>query len=255
MNPIEKAPSNPIDVSYVPAGGMSHTVKTGEDLRSIAKASKISEAELTKFNFKTTNPAEINWYLRRNVGCTQTTRDGKNWIFTTGIKPGLIYIPAYSVAAIDINHSVTIFPQPTNMTCWSAAATMLLGTSASIGQGRATAQINGGLDFTEPNMREFARGLGLQMFPPQTWTVRGLADVLERGPIMVAGGLIIDPRTGSPAPHAIVVGGISGDGTPLGTMLRVYDPWPPGVPHAPADVRYSDLMATFPQATTFIFQK
>ena len=35
--------------------------------------------------------------------------------------------------AIDIDHRVTRFPQPTNMTCWSAAATMLFG-NMSVGK-------------------------------------------------------------------------------------------------------------------------
>lgn len=76
--PIEKAPRNPIEASYIPAGGRIYIVKTGDDLRSIAKANRMSEAELTRFNFKTADPSEINWYLRSRVGCTKATHDGKN---------------------------------------------------------------------------------------------------------------------------------------------------------------------------------
>src|SRR5262245_42147235 len=44
----------------------------------------------------------------------------------------------------DITHSVRLFPQPTNMTCWSAAATMIVG-NMSIGPGAATLS-GGGLE-------------------------------------------------------------------------------------------------------------
>ena len=38
----------------------------------------------------TTDPAEVNWYLRRNTGCTKT--NGTNWAFSSSAKPGIIYL-------------------------------------------------------------------------------------------------------------------------------------------------------------------
>ena len=46
---------------------------------------------LCAFNFRTTAPAEINWYLRNKAGCTQTTPDKKNYKFSGGEK---IYLPS-----------------------------------------------------------------------------------------------------------------------------------------------------------------
>jgi hypothetical protein len=250
--PIEKPPRNP---NYVPPGGMPYKVKTGEDLRSIAKGHGLSEAELIKFNFGTTDRAEVNWFLRRNVGCNKPTHDGKNWVFTSDAKPGLIYIPVQSVPAINIHHRVTLFPQPTNMTCWSAAATMLFGSLESVGSGRATLQPSGGMDFNYANIQVFARGLGLLLHPPQSWTVQGIANLLQRGPIMITGRVLRDPRTGRPVPHAIVVGGMIGDGTPSGTSLTIYDPWPPGIPHGSRNVLYRDFMSDFPSGTTYILHR
>jgi hypothetical protein len=61
---------------------------------------------LIEFNFKTRQPEEVNWYLRRNVGCTRSTRDGLNWLFA-GAKRGVIYIPPPATAPPDrIVHSI-----------------------------------------------------------------------------------------------------------------------------------------------------
>ena len=41
---------------------------------------------------------------------------------------GAVGLPTWRALGltIDISHSVTLFPQPTGMSCWSAAATMLV---------------------------------------------------------------------------------------------------------------------------------
>ena len=54
--------------------------------------------KLIEFNFNTRDPAEVNWYLRRNVGCNQPTADGKNWMFSASAKPGVIYVPPTAAA-------------------------------------------------------------------------------------------------------------------------------------------------------------
>jgi hypothetical protein len=48
---------------------------------------------LIDFNFRTTNPAEVNWYLHYHVGCNQPSHDGYNWKFSSKDKPGIIYLP------------------------------------------------------------------------------------------------------------------------------------------------------------------
>jgi hypothetical protein len=126
----------------------------------------------------------------------------------------------------DITHPVRLFPQPTNVTCWSASATMILG-NASVGPGRAAIP-NGGLDPSPQNVEVFARGLGWQMHYPQTWTVSGLATLLRRKPVWAVGGG--NSPTGNWL-HAIVLSGLWSDGAEdaSGTLLRVHDPWPPNV--------------------------
>lgn len=91
--PIEKHPQYPLPPNYVPLNSVPYRVKTNDDLRSVARANGISYDDLVILNFKTVNPAEINWYLRRNVGCVQATHDRKNWMFTSDAQPGIIYLP------------------------------------------------------------------------------------------------------------------------------------------------------------------
>ncbi len=124
---------------------------------------------------------------------------------------------------IDITHAVRLFGQPTGMTCWSAAATMIVG-NASIGPGAAALGASGGLIPSPQNVEVFARGMGWRMHYPQSWTIPGLANVMRRKPVWVVGG-------GIGWLHAIVLSGLwsdgAGDGS--GTLLRIHDPWPPGV--------------------------
>lgn len=249
--PIEKAPANPVRPG-MPSGGLAYRVKTGDDLGSVARANRMSVDQLCLFNFGTTNPAEINWYLRSRVGCRKATADGKNWMFTSDANPGVIYIPVASVPVINIQHPVTLFPQPTNMSCWSAAATMLFG-DRSIGPGGAHLT-HGGLDNDEANVETFARAHNLKLHYPQSWTIPGLAELLRKGPVMLAGGLLRD-AAGKTHGHAVVVAGMVGDGTDAGTALSVYDPWPPGRGQVSPSVSYLTIMLAFPRATTYVLQR
>jgi hypothetical protein len=91
--PIERQPVNPLPPGYMPPGGRPYRVKTHDDLVSIATAHGIRYHDLVTYNFATADPAEINWYLRRKVGCTRPTHDLKNWMFTSDAQPGVIYLP------------------------------------------------------------------------------------------------------------------------------------------------------------------
>jgi hypothetical protein len=128
---------------------------------------------------------------------------------------------------LDVTHPVRLFGQPTNMTCWSAAATMIIG-NMSVGPGRAGIDPSGGLLPSPDNIRRFGEGLGWRMYYPQTWTVAGLAGLLRNKPVWAVGG------GSSPAGdwlHAIVLSALWSDGAEdaSGTMLRIHDPWPPNV--------------------------
>lgn len=58
----------------------------------LASAAGMSAADLIRFNYKTTIPEVVNFYLQRNCGCTLATADGKNFRFP-GASPGIVYIP------------------------------------------------------------------------------------------------------------------------------------------------------------------
>lgn len=91
--PIEKKPQIPIPKNQIPPDFRPYQVKDGEGWRKLAKFHGMEVWELIYQNFKTRNPAEINWYLREYVGCTKKTTDKKNWMFSSDAKPGIIYVP------------------------------------------------------------------------------------------------------------------------------------------------------------------
>jgi hypothetical protein len=102
---IEKTPKSPVPRGYIPPLSRSYKVKDGDTWVSIARKNSLDTWDLIEFNFKTRDPDEVNWYLRRFVGCKKQTRDGKNWIFGSGDDPGIIYIPL-TVTVIDMDETV-----------------------------------------------------------------------------------------------------------------------------------------------------
>ena len=93
--PNERSPAKPLPPSYVPPNGTAYTVKDGDDWYSVARDHQRDVYALIYFNFQTLMPEEVNWYLKRNVGCN-VTKDGQNWAFSSRLKPGKIYIPPTS---------------------------------------------------------------------------------------------------------------------------------------------------------------
>lgn len=107
--PNEETPNPIVPDNYMPPGGIRHPVQSGQTWVSIAASHSIDPWDLIDFNFpglKRMMLADVqratrqtNWYLREYVGCNTTT-DGENWAFTSGLtngkgswKGGLIYIP------------------------------------------------------------------------------------------------------------------------------------------------------------------
>ena len=118
-------------------------------------------------------------------------------------------------------HPVTLYGQPTNMTCWSAAATMIVG-NLSVGPGGASLGGGGGLQPTIGNVEVFLRGMGWRLInnqsaPPASF----LTGALNRGPLWVV-------FEGVHLKHAVVFSGYWSDGSENGVVFRVHDPWPPG---------------------------
>jgi hypothetical protein len=154
---------------------------------------------------------------------------------------------------IDIDHRVTLFPQPNNMTCWSAAATMLF-TNMSVGPGRAAVGASGGLASDHRNIAVFARDLGLTMHAPTTWTVQGFAALLTRGPLWVGGVQPLGSPKAVQSGHVVVVGSMWGTDEPDGTMLQIYDPWPVGFGSI-YGAFYGERIAGAPLWTTYILHR
>ncbi len=120
-----------------------------------------------------------------------------------------------------------LVPQQSGMSCWAAGAAMLVGwrdrvsiDPSEIANGTGYwAQYHSGLNANDTGMFEHWH---LDNETPQTYTVQGIVQLIRRyGPLWVA--------THEGAAHIRVIGGISGDGTPDGTVLRIYDPWQRGM--------------------------
>ena len=145
-------------------------------------------------------------------------------------------------------YDVQLHPQPDRHTCWSACATMVLGSNQSVGSGGAMTgpglSGSGGLRTHAWNVMEFARVHGLEFENLE-------ADHDSRPPIgrlrhllELYGPLSVDSSFWRGVRHAVVIGGIWGDGTPAGTTMRIYDPWPPG--HGRVyDVNLQDFYGTW----------
>lgn len=128
---------------------------------------------------------------------------------------------------IDLWWEVPLIPQVTGMSCWAAAAAMLIGWRDSIwvdpaDVARASgrwAQYRDGLETSD--IRGFAASWQLCAERPAQLDAARLRELLARnGPLWIG--------EASPGLHVIVVAGMVGDGTDRGTMLRVLDPWPIG---------------------------
>jgi hypothetical protein len=145
--------------------------------------------------------------------------------------------------------------QPTGVSCWAAAAAMVVGFRDRISinpdefarhEGRWSEYNQTGL-YTNNN-DEFAAAWGLQVEPPMSYSVEGFAGVLAaNGPLWV--GRLVGGSSG----HAVCVYGIRGDGTPDGTQVIFHDPWPPnrGTParsisYATFAQEYEDFITTDP---------
>src|SRR5688572_15192892 len=83
---------------YIPSGGVPFYIggkdKHGNDWRweSAAAIHGMSALDLIRYNFNTTIPEVVNFYMGRNIGCVTVTPDGKNYRFP-GAKPGVVYVP------------------------------------------------------------------------------------------------------------------------------------------------------------------
>jgi hypothetical protein len=127
----------------------------------------------------------------------------------------------------DVWNEVPMVPQLTGMSCWAAAAAMIVGwrdrvvvspEEVASGSGRWGAYEEGLLP---ADVETLARTWELSVEPARDWNVESLRERLEEvGPLWLG--------EASPGLHSIVVTGIYGDGSPDGTFVRINDPWPVG---------------------------
>lgn len=119
---------------------------------------------------------------------------------------------------------VQLIPQPTDVSCWAAAAAMVISWRDLLSlDADGIAQITGrttatGLDPAQ--VRPFANEIGLVYESPQSYSIEGFRRLLDtKGPLWVGASV--------PGLHAIVVTGIYSDGAEDGsdTYVRISDPW------------------------------
>ena len=129
--------------------------------------------------------------------------------------------------AFDIWHEVPLVPQLTGMSCWAAAAAMIIGWRDCLDidpedVARASGRWADYRDGMRPDdIDAFADTWGLHVEPVESLTIAHLRDLLQtNGPLWVG--------EASDGLHVIVIAGVHGDGTPEGTFVRVLDPWPEG---------------------------
>jgi len=90
-------------------GARSHKVSTGEDWHILGMIFHISPDDLMYYNFHTTNPAYVNWYLREYVGCRVPDHRRMNWKFSNDADPGKIWLPPPKPI---ISQDITHLPKP-----------------------------------------------------------------------------------------------------------------------------------------------
>lgn len=127
----------------------------------------------------------------------------------------------------DLWHEVPLVPQVTGMSCWAAAAAMLIGwrDSIAVDPGEVARAAGRWQEYSaglEPkDVGSFARTWGLIMEPTAPLDGPRLLRLLSaHGPLWVG--------EASPGLHVVVVTGLVGDGTDDGSELRIADPWPVG---------------------------
>jgi hypothetical protein len=117
--------------------------------------------------------------------------------------------------------------QPTGSSCWSVAASMILGNQ-SVGSGHASLDpLDSSLRPDIANVEVFARSLNWRMLQ-HTPGVQEMERLARATPLWI--GVRWTGRGGTSGRHAIVVSGVysTGEANGQGTMFRIHDPWPVG---------------------------
>lgn len=138
--------------------------------------------------------------------------------------------------AIKVSHRVTPIKQPSDWSCWAAAATMIYNWKAGFDQSIETVvglagpkylQIyketfpptNKGINAQDET--SFYSALSMQVIQGLNPTVAGWGNILtSKGPLSIT----VDAMPGTGTIHALVVTGMDGDGTAANTIVTYIDP-------------------------------
>ncbi len=137
--PYEKMPPKPVPKSHRPSNFHAYKVKDGDNWERLANMHSMKPWELIYENFKTRNAAEINWYLKNYVGCSNKTSDGKNWIFSSKARPGIVYVPLNKNDVPVSDHANDAVPRLKNL--WAGLAKAHSGDLVIVGAHDLTGQI------------------------------------------------------------------------------------------------------------------
>jgi hypothetical protein len=127
---------------------------------------------------------------------------------------------------LDVRVEVSLIPQPTEVSCWAASLAMVVSARDQASTDprtiamQAEMDVDTGYGWTDIQWALATWNLveeGPRSAMPAEW-----ARLLKQwGPIWVV-------EVGAPY-HAVVLGGVRGDGTPEGTQVTIYNPWPPRI--------------------------
>lgn len=201
--PSEIKPARLLPKNHRPVNSIPRRVRDGDDWARIAAQCGMSVNELIEFNFDTTDPYEVNYYLRVNVGCKKPTRDGNNWMFSSADKPGLIYLPK-----IWVRMAVPHFQGTLANSCWHDAARMIYQYKKKADIHPLAAEWRADAGLSPNTFIRLAKQVGMRPIqePPFSFDVQHLADLLTKyGPLWAAG-------TWNGVNHIIVVTGVDSNG-------------------------------------------
>jgi hypothetical protein len=161
-----------------------------------------------------------------------------------------------------IIHNVTPVRQPSDMSCWAAATTMLMNWKLGITRSIDDVVAQAGRRFTGIYQSSFAvppqgispqdeqafyAALALKVFQGQNYAIAGWFDLLTKhGPLSIT----VDADPGRKFIHALVLIGLDGDGSADRTVASYVDP-ADGARH---DVLFSDFIRLYEGSATWPLQ-
>ena len=147
--------------------------------------------------------------------------DGQEWKPVDGAQsssPSESESGGMSTNPVAVNQSVTLVPQPTEVTCWAASIAMLTGKTVDEVCEAAGMNTTDGYGWSE--IQQAVSALGLTEVGPACGGPDYFAPMLERSPLWIV-------EVGAPY-HAVVLAGLNGGGSWDDTEATIYNPWPPG---------------------------